>query len=302
VTLASEAKQAPEILGARVNRLPGKLWRFLQFPVTRAFLAVLSIAAVIAAVTGVRNALHLPERGGAAHALGLVLVAGICLVYAAYVRGIERRAVVELAPRDGLPAFGQGFGVGAALFSTTILVLWAAGVYTVAGVNGADAMLVPLLSSLIAAFLEELVVRGVLFRIIEESLGSWLALGITALLFGLLHAFNPGATVASTLAIALEAGVLLAAVYMYSRTLWMCIGLHCAWNFAEGGVFGASVSGGKAQGLLVGRFHGAEILTGGKFGPEASIAAVVVCVAAGVFFVQLARRRGHILPPFWRRA
>jgi uncharacterized protein len=287
---------------ATVNRRPGRLWRFLQFPVTRALLALLSIACVVAAVTGARNALHLSPQSGASHALGLVLVAGVCLAYAGYIRWIERRAVVELAPRDSLPAFGKGFLVGAVLFSATILTLWALGAYTVAGVNGADAMLVPLLASLIAAVVEEVVIRGVLFRIVEESLGSWLALGITALLFGLLHAFNPGATVASSLAIALEAGILLAAVYMYSRTLWMCIGLHCAWNFAEGGVFGASVSGGKASGLLIGRFHGADVLTGGRFGPEASIVAVVVCLAAGIVFVQLARRRGQIVPPFWRRA
>ncbi len=285
-----------------MNRRPGAVWRVLQFPVTRAFLTLLSIAAVVFLVTTVRNALKLPAEGWGSRALGLVLIAGICFAYGSSVRWLERRAVAELAPRDGVPAFGKGFLIGTALFSTTILVMWAAGVYTVSGVNGAGVLVAPFLGSLIAAFAEELVVRGVLFRIVEESLGSWLALALTALLFGILHAWNPGATAVSSIAIALEAGILLAAVYMYSRTLWMCIGLHCAWNFAEGGIFGASVSGTRAGGLLTARFQGADLLTGGRFGPEASVIAVVVCLAAGVIFILLARRRGQIVPPFWRRS
>jgi membrane protease YdiL (CAAX protease family) len=284
-----------------VERRPGTLWKVLQFPLTRALLAIVSIAGVVVLAQGAGGALHVPPKSGWGQVLGLALVAGVCLVYAAYVRLIERRPVVELALRGAPQAFGKGFVVGAALFSATILELWVIGVYSVVAVFGVDALLAPLTGALVAAFIEELVFRGVLFRIIEESLGSWLALGLSALVFGLLHAFNHGATWVSTLAIALEAGVLLAAVYMFSRRLWTCIGLHCAWNFAEGGVFGASVSGSKAGGLLAARFRGPDILTGGDFGPEASVVAVLICLAAGVAFVQLARRRGYVVRPYWRR-
>jgi membrane protease YdiL (CAAX protease family) len=284
-----------------VERRPGTLWKVLQFPVTRVVLAIVSIVGFIVLVQGTGKALHVPAQSGVGRVLLLVLIAGVCLIYTGSVRWIERRPVVELALRDAPPAFGKGFLVGAALFSATILVLWAMGVYSVIAVFGVHALVAPLMSALAAGFIEELVFRGVLFRIVEESVGSWLALGVTALAFGLLHAFNPGATWVSTLAIALEAGVLLAAVYMYSRRLWTCIGLHCAWNFAEGGVFGASVSGSKAGGLLAARFQGPDILTGGKFGPEASVVAVLICLAAGIAFVQLARRRGYVVRPFWRR-
>jgi uncharacterized protein len=284
-----------------VERRPGTLWKILQFPVTRALLAIVSIVGFIVLVQSAGKALHVPADSGVGRVLLLLLIVGVCLVYAGYVRLIERRPVVELALRDALPAFGKGFLVGAALFSATILVLWAMGAYSVVAVLGVGALTAPLMSALAAGFMEELVFRGVLFRIVEGSLGSWLALGFTALAFGLLHAFNHGATWVSTLAIALEAGVLLAAVYMYSRRLWTCIGLHCAWNFAEGGVFGASVSGGKAGGLLAARFRGPDLLTGGEFGPEASVVAVLICLAAGIAFVQLARRRGYVVRPFWRR-
>jgi uncharacterized protein len=283
-----------------VERRPGKLWKVLQLPVTRIVLAIGAIVGCIALLQGAGRALHVEPESGWGQVLALALIAGVCLVYAAYVRVIERRPVVELAPRDGPAAFGKGFVVGAALFSATILELWVIGVYSVIAVFGVDALLAPLVAALVAGFIEEIVFRGVLFRIVEESLGSWLALGLSALAFGLVHSFNHGATWVSTLAIALEAGVLLGAVYMYSRKLWTCIGLHCAWNFAEGGVFGASVSGGKASGLLGARFRGPDFLTGGSFGPEASVVAVLVCLAAGVAFVQLARRRGYVVRPFWR--
>ncbi len=286
---------------ARVDRRPGTLWKVLQFPLTRLLLALLAIAAVVAAVQVLQHVLGLAPHSVASRLLALVLLVAVLAVYVGYVRLIERRATVELAPRDALPGLAGGFLTGTALFCATILVLWAAGAYQATGTRGAEALIGPLVTALLAGVFEELVTRAVLFRILEETLGSWLALAVTAALFGLLHLGNPGATLISACAIALEAGILLAAVYMATRTLWMCIGLHWAWNFAEGGIFGASVSGSRPEGLLVARFQGADYLTGGKFGPEASVPAVVVCLAAGIAFLVVAHRRGRILPPAWRR-
>lgn len=92
------------------------------------------------------------------------------------------------------------------------------------------------------------------------------------------------------------AGVLLGAAYMYSRRLWMPIGVHAGWNFTEGGIFGASVSGGQAHGLLVSHFQGPEVLTGARFGPEASLVAVAACLMVAVAFLVLAIRRGQLVP------
>ncbi len=63
-----------------------------------------------------------------------------------------------------------------------------------------------------------------MFRVIEQSLGSWVALVLSAFFFGLLHAGNPNATWAAALGLSLQAGVLLAAAYMVSRSLWLPIG------------------------------------------------------------------------------
>ncbi len=95
---------------------------------------------------------------------------------------------------------------------------------------------------------------------------------------------------------------MLAAVYMVTRRLWISIGLHLAWNFAQSGVFSGIVSGAFNQpGLLKSTIEGPVTLTGGNFGLEASIVSVLICTVAGVAMLMIAVRRGHIVPPYWKR-
>ena len=115
------------------------------------------------------------------------------------------------------------------------------------------------------------------------------------------HLPNPEATALSSAAIALEAGVMLAAAYMLTRRVWLAIGIHMAWNFTQSGIFGAPTSGVPSPGFLEGQLHGPALLSGGTFGPEASIVAVTVCLALGLYMLRLAHAKGHILQPSWRR-
>jgi len=144
-------------------------------------------------------------------------------------------------------------------------------------------------------------VRGILFRIMEEALGTWLALILSALLFGLMHIANPNATLWGALAIAIEAGIMLAAAFVFTRRLWLAIGIHFAWNFVQGGIFGVAVSGNGVQGLLQSTLSGPPLLSGGAFGAEASIFAVIVCLAAGVYLTRAAWKKGNLIQPFWVR-
>jgi hypothetical protein len=181
----------------------------------------------------------------------------------------------------------------------TIGLLAALGVYQVTGSNGAAAMLVTVPAFILSAVLEEVVMRGVVFRLLEQSLGSWIALAISAAIFGLLHLLNPGATLLNAGAVMVEAGILLAAAYMVTRRLWFCIGIHFAWNFTEGGIFSAAVSGGHTQGLLQSKLTGPDWLSGGAFGAEGSLVAIAICTAAGALLVARAVRKGNIVQPFW---
>lgn len=285
-----------------INRRPGKLWAIVQFPVTRFIIATVVLLLVMIGGQLGAMALHVPRQSLTEVLVAVVLAALTLVAYRFYVRLIERRPVSEYALPGCAGEFARGFLIGMLLFGCVILVLRLLGVAHIADGDGWRALAYQLMIiGVLPAIMEETLVRGVLFRIVEESLGSGWALAISAAVFGGLHAFNPGASLVSSVAIALEAGVLLAAAYMYTRRLWLPIGLHAAWNFTEGGVFGASVSGTKAYGLLKSTFTGSDWLSGGKFGPEASLVAIAVCLVAGIVFLILAKQRNFIAPPVWAR-
>ena len=176
-----------------------------------------------------------------------------------------------------------------------------AGAYAVVGTRGAAVLLPVLAISIVSGVTEEIMMRALFFRLIESWLGSWIALIASAALFGALHLANPNASLLAGSAIALEAGIMLAAIYMVTRRLWAAIGLHAAWNFTQGGVYGIAISGMQANGLLVPRITGPDWLTGGAFGAEASLPAVLVCTAFGVALLWLAWRRDRFVAPVWRR-
>jgi hypothetical protein len=85
--------------------------------------------------------------------------------------------------------------------------------------------------------------------------------------------------------IALEAGIMLGAFYALTGRLWVSIGVHIGWNFTQGYVFGAAVSGsdlGPSLATSVASRGHAEWATGAAFGPEASLAALLLCTAVGL--------------------
>lgn len=116
----------------------------------------------------------------------------------------------------------------------------------------------------------------------------WLALIVSSLFFGIVHIFNPGASLWSSIAIAIEAGLLLGAAYQYSGSLWLPIGIHWAWNFTQGNVFGFAVSGGDSgDSFFVSSATGPELFTGGAFGPEASILAAMLGALISAFYIRM---------------
>ena len=217
--------------------------------------------------------------------------------YLIMVKLIERRHLDELALRD-MPTFGvAGLITGAVLFSAVVAVLWLVGSYHVTGIHSqVDWLPAVLVAGIGAGIGEEIVARGVLFRIVEEGLGTWWALIISALAFGAAHIANPAANLWSSAAIAIEAGVLLALLYAVTRSLWTCIGLHAAWNIMQGTVYGIPVSGGKADGWLVSHRTGPDWLSGGAFGAEASVVALAACLTLSAILLVVALRRGSIVP------
>lgn len=237
--------------------------------------------------------LQLLIRGHVANSVAVVFLSLIVIAtYLAGVRWIERRQPAEFL-RIRSSELAAGFGLGIALFATVMLLLWAFGVYHPSGTGRVGGLTGGLVVAFFGATVEEILFRGFLFRLSAKLVGTAGALVFTSALFGAAHAANPGATVWSSAAIALEAGVLLGAAYALTNRLWLPIGLHVGWNFTEGSIFGMSVSGGNiTSSLISGSLHGRDILTGGAFGPEASIVAVMVCLlASSVLLWRLIRLR-----------
>jgi membrane protease YdiL (CAAX protease family) len=236
---------------------------------------------------------HLPKGAGlritAEMLLRIVPTLGAYLVLAHFV---EKRRLSELRLAALVPHLSAGFLAGVALMASVMGVLWLAGSYHVIGVNAEAEWVRPLLVyGLATAVLEEIVFRGVMFRLISKAWNFWAALAVSALFFGGAHAFNPGATLWTDVAIAVEAGVLLAVVFHVTHSLWACIGLHMAWNFLEGAVIGSAVSGipTKSSWLLP-QFSGPDWLTGGDFGIEASVVTVAMCLAFSAALLAAARK------------
>lgn len=231
-------------------------------------------------------------------AVTLLLCAALAGLYALLVRWLEKRWPRELALRGGLGWGALGLLAGFLMFSAVYAVFAALGLLQWHGWDPRAALGPVLLMSVVAGIGEELIFRGVLFRVVEDTVGTLGAMAVSAAFFGLAHAGNPNATLMSSAAIALEAGVMLALAYAWTRNLWFVMGLHAAWNFTEGGVYGAPVSGFDAHGLM--RIDVSPTapawLTGGAFGPEASVVALAVCLAAAAGFLRGTLRQGQ-----WQR-
>ena len=221
----------------------------------------------------------------------LVLVAG----YWTYVRCWERRSVRELSASGAGVEFLAGLLLGGLLFSCVVAMLSALGAYSLEAVGtfgDLRAVLVSMVPRIAAgALIEEVLFRLVLLRLLERSFGIAGALLISSLVFGLAHLGNAGATPWIAVLLGLELGLLFGAAYLLTRRIWMCTALHFAWNFVQGAVFSIAVSGQSGESWLHGTLTGPVWLSGGAFGAEGSVVAVVLCLAMTGVLLMLAHRR-----------
>jgi membrane protease YdiL (CAAX protease family) len=276
--------------------------RIVDFPLVAMIIAIALFIAASAAATLLGKLLPSMAANAAAAVKGAIAIALMLAVYKLVIVRLGER------PRDDLPIAaaprGLALGVltGFLLFCALVGIAALFNVYNIVGPGDTRELVKDLIGlTILAAFMEELLFRGILFRWIEAFAGSWAALVVTSALFGLAHIFNANATWMSSLAIMVEAGALLGGAYMLSRNLWVPMGLHAAWNFTQGFLFDVPVSGNDMHGLVQAKLSGPVLLSGGPFGLEASMIGVVLSIPLGAFLILLAARRGHIVQPMWIR-
>jgi len=273
----------------------------IRHPAIRLLIAILMLGITTFVASAAARFIDIKGDAWRSVAASCVVAAIFVAMYAGFCRWIEQRPAVEFAPRGAGVQILLGLVLGTAIFSAVVGVIALGGGYQVLATRGPVVLVPALAIAIVSGFTEEIVFRGFVFRLTEEWLGSWGALAISAALFGGLHLGNHNATWFAAVAIAFEAGILLAGLYMITRTLWAPIGLHAAWNFVEGGVYSIPISGGNFNGLLVPRITGSDLLTGGAFGAEASLPAMGVATAAGLILVWIAWKRGRFVQPLWVR-
>lgn len=279
------------------------MWkRVLNFPLVTMAIAIALFVAATAAASFLGKLLPAMDRFALTATRAAIVFGLVVATYKLAIRHLGEQ------PRDDLPLAGAAKGLGIGVLTGFILFSLIVGtaalldVYNIVGEGGfSQLMYIALVVSIMPGFMEELLFRGILFHWLEQFGGSWFALALTSALFGLGHIFNPNASPLSSFAIAVEAGILLGGAYMLTRNLWMPIGLHAAWNFTQGFVWDVPVSGLDQQGLVEARLSGPEILSGGAFGLEASLIAMIIATLAGVWLVVRAVRLGELVRPWWVR-
>ena len=289
------AKQfLPVELGDKGILKPGRLLRFrsVAWMIGFTFLIVLSFGPLGQFMSDL-----LPKDN-----LGLrfvVRVFGALLALAVYVllvHFVEQRATTELALKEAPLELAIGLSVGFLMFSIVMAILVGAGLHDVT-INGFRPAWKAAGAALEAGIVEELIIRGIILRLLWRAFGPAVAFAASAALFGAGHLPNTGGSLFAAVCIAIEAGMMLGAFYALTGRLWVSIGFHAAWNFTQGYIFGAVVSGSSLGTSLAtsSAVNGkADWLTGGAFGPEASLPALIVCGSLGFAVLWVAWTAGRL--------
>ena len=277
--------------------------KIVNSPITRIILGLLvcfavfiltqNIASKLLGFTGLNNDFRNLFKG---------IIASIAVIsaYKVLYRKMENRKITEISVKGIGKNLLLGTLIGVVLQSLTILVIYLNNGFHIKSINPVSFIIIPLTVAFTVAIFEEILIRGILFRILEEKLGSSLTLIMSAIIFGGLHFLNPNGSLISATCVAVEGGLLLGAAYIYARSVWLPIAIHFAWNFMQSGIFGAVTSGNeKTNSLLTTQITGAKIITGGDFGPEGTIQATVFCLVATIVLMYLNKKHNRLLMPYW---
>jgi len=280
------------------------MWRkIIDFPLV-AMLIALAIA-ILCFTVGLLIAQYLlPPIPGFTREMkfDLVSIPLLLIAYELVIRHLGQHPRDDYRDPKWLRHLGLGLAAGVIIFSVSVGIAALLGVYQVTGKGDLSGLLSALIGpAIFAAVSEELVFRGILFRWLEDFGGSWMALLLTSAFFGASHLMNPHASPIAAVGIAFEAGVMLGAAYMLTRSLWLPMGIHAAWNFTQGEIFDIPVSGTPVHGMVTAKLEGPPRLTGNGFGLEASIIAIVVATLFGLWLLWLAIRKGEVVQPWWVR-
>ncbi len=207
-------------------------------------------------------------------------------------RAFDRRSLMSigLSLKEHKHDAAVGSLLGLVLLGAESLILYFTGHIAWTGVTiDITDLLSGLIIMLLVAVSEEAVFRGYILNNLMKSINKWVALAISALVFALFHANNPGISMLALFNIFLS-GLVLGLNYVYTKNLWFAIMFHFSWNFFLGPVLGYEVSGLPLNSLLQQKIEGPDWLTGGEFGLEGSVLDGVFSIISFVLLLMVYRK------------
>jgi membrane protease YdiL (CAAX protease family) len=224
----------------------------------------------------------------------------LIFLYVGLFRLYERRSITEFAIRYAGKENLVGFIAGGLLVGIIVLVLLISGNISFTMLNRFSIIFKPLILFILLALGEEIIFRGIIYRITEQSLGTWLALIISAMLFGIGHITNSHADFLGIFSVAV-AGIFLGVLYTIRARLWYPLAVHVGWNFFQY-FFGLPISGNDDfEYFMIASREGPAWFVGGDFGIENSVLAIILILGLTIYLLHLARKQDRIIQPYWKR-
>jgi membrane protease YdiL (CAAX protease family) len=206
----------------------------------------------------------------------------------------ERRKPEELSAKYLLKEIPVGFMAGFIIISLSIFILYLLGYYKIINISTSHYSFKLFTLLLAAALVEDLLTRGLIIRVLEKWLGTYITL-IIAMLLETTHVFNPNSNLLTVL-FDLIWGFTMAMLFIYTKRIWLPFFFHVGWNFSQP-FYGSNLTGLDSMGTIIqSRFEGPSLLTGGAVGIEGSIFTGIFLFIVGIILFYLAKKEGKILP------
>jgi membrane protease YdiL (CAAX protease family) len=282
----------------------GSIGRFFNFPLSRILVIVLFLMPLVLlnSVLVMQVIEVLPKPLATQIDAIRMLITGLLLIYSYrfYCKVFEKREVIEI----DLHYLGKEFSAGGLLAVVAVCLMVAAiaiwGQFSILFFAHPTVLLTNLINFSVGALLQELILLCIIYRLVEEFAGSWIALLVALPVFSFAHILNPNENLLSVLFLVLSSIVLIAP-FILTRRIWLSWGFHALWNFMQAGVFGMPNSGIEFPGWIKATIEGPWWLTGGSVGIEGSPIAVAFDLCIGLILITIAYRKGQFVRPQWKR-
>ncbi|MCT4620474.1 MAG: CPBP family intramembrane metalloprotease [Marinisporobacter sp.] len=224
----------------------------------------------------------------------------VSLLIFAWVKFVEKRKISSMGffKENLMKKYMIGFIVGMGMFTLVVSILAVTGHIqidhnpsTPTGLAVLSSILIILPGWMIQSATEEILSRGWMMNVLGARYNALVGIFISSTFFGVMHIFNPNVSFIAILNIILV-GIFLSLYVIKTKELWGVCGLHAAWNWIQGNIFGFEVSGAKTGigSIMKLKLVGSEWFTGGAFGPEAGFAATIV-LGLGIVMILLKAKR-----------